>query len=106
MTNQPRLTTLRSRVPASAQRLTPRPKEVDAFYVSKEWRELVREIIRHRGRRCEAPSCETPRRGLGQRIYADHRHEIRDGGAPLDPNNIQLLCARRVMGARLPAEEW
>lgn len=62
------------------------PKHVDEFYRSPVWRALVRDIRRERGAFCEI--CGS-RRGL----VADHKHEIKDGGARLDPNNIELLCA-------------
>ncbi|WP_081775955.1 HNH endonuclease signature motif containing protein [Asaia platycodi] len=43
-------------------------------------------LLVQRGRRCEAcgrTDC---------RIFGDHIHELKDGGAPLDPGNIRLLC--------------
>jgi hypothetical protein len=89
----PRLTTLRPRVPPAAARLTKRPKVSDQFYSSPEWRALVRGLIATRGRRCEDPQCTTPNRGADERIYGDHIHELKDGGAPLDPGNVMLRCA-------------
>jgi 5-methylcytosine-specific restriction endonuclease McrA len=53
--------------------------------VSAEWRALVRSIIAKRGRRCE-------RCGSSKRIFGDHIEELRDGGAALDPANVELLC--------------
>lgn len=74
-----RLATLDTRVAA------PAPKVRDPFYDSTEWRDLVRQTIRQRGRRCE--DC-----GEGGRIYADHVVERRDRGAELDPGNVSLRC--------------
>ena len=83
----------------------PLPKEADAFYRSPQWRRLITEIIAERGRRCE--DCTA----TGCRIHGDHIKEIKDGGAPLDKNNIRLRCggchnrktsrerARRAMGS-------
>jgi hypothetical protein len=88
-----RLTTIGSRVPAVAARLPRRPKLTDAFYSSPEWRTLVRELIATRGRRCEDPRCDAPNVGADQRLYGDHIHELKDGGAPLDAGNIMLRCA-------------
>jgi hypothetical protein len=86
------LTTLRPRVPAVAARLTKRPKLTDAFYSSPEWRALVRDQIAVRGRRCEDPRCEAPDVGA-VKLYGDHIHELKDGGAPFDPGNVMLRCA-------------
>jgi len=74
----PRLTSVRGRVRAL-------PKMAEAFYQSKEWRELVRRIKAERGKWCE-------RCGSGHRVTGDHKVERKDGGADLDPANIELLC--------------
>lgn len=72
------------------------PTKADGFYQSaqyKAWRDVVKTRARYQceaieyGRRCEA---RTPR----ARLYADHVHEIQDGGDPLDPANGQCLCHR------------
>jgi 5-methylcytosine-specific restriction enzyme A len=89
----PRLSMLGPPVPVLDRRVQFRDKKADPFYLSPEWRALVTNLIRLRGRRCEAPDCSTPRRGEGQRIYGDHVIEINDGGALLNPENIKLLCA-------------
>ncbi len=82
-----RLPTLGSRVgtfdPSTALAA---PKRADQFYLSQEWRELIARLIRQRGRRCEA----CPQRDC--RLIGDHVVELQDGGAPLDPANVQLLC--------------
>jgi hypothetical protein len=69
------------------------PKEVDPFYASREWRALVDKIKRERGDVCEDPHCKGPH-SRGQRIYADHIVEIKDGGAKLKATGILLRCAR------------
>jgi len=61
-------------------------KRADSLYLSKPWRDLVGRLIATLGRQCEA--CGR----TGCRIYGDHVHELRDGGAPLDPSNVRLLC--------------
>ena len=61
------------------------PKSVDEFYRSPEWRALVRQIKLERGAWCQ-------RCGSGHRIIGDHIRELKDGGARLDPINIELLC--------------
>lgn len=65
----------------------PPPKVADDFYSSPEWRKLIGQIIRERGRACEVCGSRDGR------IYGDHIKELRDGGAPLDPSNVQLMCA-------------
>jgi len=62
------------------------PKHTKAIYLSPEWRGLMSHLLAQRGRRCEA--CGR----TGCRIFGDHIHELKDGGAPLDPSNVRLLC--------------
>ena len=68
-----------------APMLTPMAKVADSFYTSPEWRALVGEIKRQRGKWCS-------RCGNVGRIIGDHVVEVKDGGALLDPANIELLC--------------
>lgn len=70
----------------------PPPKRADCFYSSPEWRALMSCIIAQRGRRCEDPEHDPVRPRTGIRVFGDHVHELRDGGAPLDPRNILLRC--------------
>ncbi|MBS1044500.1 MULTISPECIES: HNH endonuclease signature motif containing protein [Gluconobacter] len=82
------------------------PKTADAFYVSKEWRGLMATILKQRGRACER--CGR----TGCRIFGDHIVELKDGGAKLDPKNVQLLCgschtAKTAQArARRTAKNW
>jgi 5-methylcytosine-specific restriction enzyme A len=88
------LKTLRPRLGLiETRKLKPPDKVADSFYLSTEWRSLIRHIIQVRGRRCEDPNCKTPRRDAGQRIFGDHIIERKDGGAELDPANIMLRCS-------------
>jgi hypothetical protein len=71
------------------------PKRADPAYQSaahREWREVV---ITRAGGRCEAIT-KAGRRCLKaaprHRMFADHKRELRDGGAPLDPANGECLC--------------
>ncbi|RUT25996.1 HNH endonuclease [Asaia sp. W19] len=61
-------------------------KSPDCVYLKREWRSLISCLLAQRGRRCEV--CGR----TGCRIFGDHIHELKDGGAPLDPGNIRLLC--------------
>lgn len=77
--------TLGPRLKAAPSRIRAPDKETLPFYLSPEWRGLMRRLIQERGRRCE----KCGRTGL---IFGDHIVELKDGGALLDPANIQLLC--------------
>lgn len=97
-----RLSFMRPTLPRLDTRIalpTPRPaggrgfKPTIAFYGTIEWKNLIRGIIRERGRMCQNPKCTTPDRARGKRIYGDHTVELKDGGDALNPSNIMLLCA-------------
>ena len=75
--------------PAFSGAVPPAPKVAAAIYSTPDytaWREI---IIRRAGGRCQAPGCDR----ADARMYADHIHELRDGGSPYDPRNGQCLCA-------------
>ena len=76
---------LPSRLSHAPSRVRAMPKKAEGFYQSKEWRDLVRRLKAERGRWCE-------RCGSGHRVAGDHKVERKDGGAELDPDNIELLC--------------
>lgn len=83
------LTVRPGRVPVrDSRRVKPPAKVAAPFYGSTEWKAIRERIVGERGAKCENPGCG--RRGF---VYLDHRVEIRDGGAPLDPANLQLLCS-------------
>lgn len=92
-----RLKAVGSLISGQAPMLRQPPKVAESFYQSAEWRALVRSIKRQRGAWCE-------RCGSGDRVIADHIVERKDGGADLDPSNIELLChahhARKTAEAR------
>lgn len=72
----------------AAVKVSDPPKVAKSFYLSKAWRELMASLIEKRGRRCEARGCGRDR----CRIFGHHIVELEDGGAPLDPLNVRLLC--------------
>ncbi len=84
----PRLKTLPPRIKTLEQRITPIEKVWHEFYDSPEWIQLVRRLIRERGRRCE--KCG----GFNIIVSGDHIVEILDGGEKLDESNVQLLCGQ------------
>ena len=80
-----RLTASPARIGGLAARVAAAPKVAEAFYQSAAWRSLVARVKRERGSWCQ-------RCGSRRRVIADHIVERRDGGADLDPNNIEMLC--------------
>lgn len=78
---KPRVATLDTSIAASP------PKVADRFYSSPEWIAL-RDRVRVEARgRCQRKGCAE----LGHIV--DHIVELKDGGAPLDRRNVELLCA-------------
>lgn len=57
----------------------------------RAWRERV---IANAGRRCEwlDGGVRCPKSEPRNRMFADHRIELKDGGAPFDPSNGQCFC--------------
>lgn len=82
-----KLTALKPRLGGLVGKVRVAPKVAEGFYQSPEWRSLVARIKRERGAWCE-------RCGSSERVIADHIVERKDGGADLDPANIELLCAK------------
>lgn len=70
-------------------RLTTMPRpEWQAFYNSKAWKKVRRAQFDHE------PLCRECRK-QGRLVPAedvDHIIQLEDGGAPLDPENLQSLC--------------
>jgi DNA-binding CsgD family transcriptional regulator len=87
-----RLGSLPPRVGSLEGRTGSLPKETAPFYLTPEWRALVERIITIRSRRCQDPKCKSPD-CTNRRIFGDHIKELKDGGAPLDPDNILLRCS-------------
>ena len=64
------------------------PKVADRFYSSSAWIALRDRVRREAGGRCQAPGCGRAER----RMFVDHIVELKDGGAPLERLNCELLC--------------
>jgi 5-methylcytosine-specific restriction enzyme A len=64
------------------------PKIAEPFYSSPAWIALRDRVRREAGGRCQAPGCGCAER----RMFVDHIVELKDGGAPLERSNCQLLC--------------
>jgi 5-methylcytosine-specific restriction enzyme A len=93
MTKQPRLSLLGPRVTMASQRLEPRPKQVDQYYLTPQHREWRTTVCRRAGWQCEA--IEDGRRcaksaANGHRMFADHIHERLDGGPDMGAG--RCLC--------------
>lgn len=69
----------------------PPPKEADPYYQSPEHRAWAAQVIARANGRCQDPRCTT-RHYPGLRLIADHKDEIKDDGAKLDPANGLARC--------------
>ena len=71
----------------------PSPKTADPLLLTPEHRAWRASVLSRAGYRCQAiddgKRCEVR---APARLFADHIHERKDGGAPLDPANGQCLC--------------
>lgn len=76
------------------RRIAVLPKQAAPVYHTPEYRAWRAAVIARAGGRCEAVDegrrCEKAE--PGHRMFADHRVEIRDGGAKHDVANGQCLC--------------
>lgn len=97
--------------PQSLHPIHPQPKRTDGYYLTHEHRAWRDAVLARAGWRCEAVDalgmrCE--RAAPEHRLFADHVHEIRDGGSRLDPCNGRALCsAHHVLKTnRMRAERW
>lgn len=76
------------------RRVATPPKEANSLYHSTEYRVWRQQVIDRARGRCEeivdGKRCwkAAPR----HRMFADHKVEVRDGGALFDPANGQCLC--------------
>ena len=75
------------RLSAVPDRIKHPPKAALPYYHDPRWIALVKAIKAHRGNVCE-------RCGGDHRVLGDHIIELKDGGALLDPGNVELLCQR------------
>lgn len=87
---KPKLTT------SPGRRVAPAPKQTDPYYLTPEHQAWRNEVLRRANYQCEALDERTGRRCTASRphhrLFADHIHERKDGGDPLDPANGQCLC--------------
>jgi 5-methylcytosine-specific restriction enzyme A len=83
----PRLPTLPAALPRADLRVAaPMPHASDPHYHTQAHRRWSDEVIARAGGACQ--KCGR----IGARLYADHKHEIKDGGARLDLANGEALC--------------
>jgi 5-methylcytosine-specific restriction enzyme A len=100
-----RIVTMRSRgrasvpvvkplVPLAPRRVPLPPKKAEPFYLSPEWRKFIVMLVLKRGRRCEKCGAFRNDHGEPVRLFGDHIIELKHGGAPLDENNVKILCGK------------
>ena len=70
-------------------------KRTEPFYLSPQYRVWREQVIRRAGNRCEAVelNMRCSKASPAHRMFADHIHEVRDGGAPFDLGNGRCLCS-------------
>ena len=89
------LAKLTARLPTfDTRRVAPPPKVAEPLYSTPEYRAWRDAVIDRAGGRCEALTargrCHKAR--SRHRMFADHKVEVRDGGAKFDVANGQCLC--------------
>lgn len=89
------------------RRVKPPAKKAASIYQTPEFKAWRAAVVERAGGRCEAINTDGTRCRKAapyHRMFADHRHEIRDGGAPFDVDNGQCLCGAhhtaKTMAAR------
>src|SRR5262245_35335616 len=80
--------------PPSRPTFAQRFKARDPFYATPEFRAWRAKVIARAGGRCEAIThgYRCTKAQPAHRMFADHRIELSDGGAPFDISNGQCLC--------------
>lgn len=74
----------------------PPAKQADSFYISREWKDaraMALAVGNYHCAKCGVKGRRTPQ-SQGPMLVVDHIKEIKDGGAKLDQDNLQVLCAR------------
>lgn len=96
---KPRLATVSTAIAA------PMPKVADSIYSTAEYREWREAIIARANGKCEDPECKA-HHFPGQRLFADHIVELKDGGAPFDLSNGMARCgsSHSLKTAKMRAE--
>lgn len=67
------------------------PKTAEPIYSTAEYARWRAAVIARAGGKCQDPTCAA-RHYPGQRLFADHIKELRDGGAPFDVANGIARC--------------
>lgn len=91
----PRLRMLGNRVATANVAIARVPeKTADPIYHTPEYQAWRAAVIANAGGRCEAveSGVRCAKAKPFNRMFADHRIELRDGGAPFDPANGQCFC--------------
>lgn len=80
---------------ADTKVLKPKPKVADHVYRTAQYALWRGQVIARAGGRCQAIDQGSRCKNMEPRfrMYADHIHEIADGGDPFDVRNGQCLCA-------------
>lgn len=84
-------------------------------YRSRQWTRLSKRMRRKHprcvncGATCSGCDIHAPRSDRTCDLHADHRLSPKQGGAPFDPNNVDVLCGRcnrsKGMGPLVPVTD-
>jgi len=96
---RPRLASLKPRLARTDLRTAPpAPKRADDELQTPQYRAWRDQVVRRAGGQCEWIEDDGSRcpksEATGDRMFADHTKERRDGGALLDTSNGRCLCGR------------
>ena len=87
-----KLKMLGPRIPAmDTRRVKPPPKIAAPIYHTPEYERWRAAVIARANGKCQDPKCKA-KHWPGQRLFADHIVELRDGGAPFDLANGLARC--------------
>lgn len=79
---QPRISTLNTSVVRTL------PRKTESVYSTQMWRDARTQALKRARYTCSALGCSRNR----CRLFVDHIIELRDGGAPYEQSNLQVLC--------------
>ena len=85
----------KSGIPTMGGRSVPvMPKKAQSIYQTPEFKAWRAAVIDRAGGRCEFVDngIRCHKQAPQHRMFADHKQELKDGGAPFDIENGQCLC--------------
>src|SRR5262245_36442907 len=83
------------------------PRQADSAYATPAYRRWRSMVVARAGAQCEAivDGHRCSKRAPHHRMYADHIHELKDGGSLTDPSNGMCLCRQHHLLKTLDARK-